>query len=296
MSAPATQYGADRHSYAHRPRPCAHCHEVLPAEAFDMGPSGKRRRGICRDCTGREAAEREQQRAERRATWKDPESGQMVRRCSRCCLVHPLDDQHFAWADREHTELQWWCRACATAARAARHKERMGDPEYAARWREQQARQKRAWNGANRERVREIQRRNRERIKRDPVRLGRRQEADRLNYRMRAERRGRDVANMRRTPGASRTLEREQGGTLPAAPLAAAIGRRVERSEATTQEVCRDLGVNERTYTAWRSGERGQVQMDKADRIIQRMGVNWFDVFDGDVYPEAHARAAELFA
>lgn len=279
------------------PRACLRCFEVKEPTEFDMGPAGVRRLGRCRDCVARDAAESEQRAAERRATWLDPESGRMVRRCGRCREVQPLDEQHFAWANREHTEFQWWCRPCATEARASSHRARMAeDPEYAARWREQQARLKRAWNEANRERSREIQRRNRARVKRDPQRLRSRRERDRMRYRMRAERQGQDVTTMRRAAGTSRTVEREKGGHLPSAPLAKVIEARIARaSGATMEEVCGNLGIHARMFTAWRSGERTSVQADVADRVIQNLGLLWFDLVDEEEDPDAYARYEAAF-
>lgn len=278
-----------------KPRACMHCHEVKPPDAFDFGPGGRRRKGVCRECEAREAAEREQRQAERRTTWKDPRTGRMVRRCSGCREVKPLATA-FGWLNRAHTQRQWICRQCVSKRQTERRRARVKDPELAEAIRARERFYKRRWKARNPERHLAGVRRRIERRKLDPEQTARRQEADRMRYRLRAERNGTDPAEMKRARGATMTVEGEMMPTLPALPLAEAIGRALRRRpDSTVETVCGEIGIPARTYTAWRAGERQSVQFDVADRVLTRLGLLWFDAYDADRFPEAHARAEELF-
>lgn len=281
-------------SKAHDPRACLHCGAVKPPEAFDYGPTGKRRLGRCRDCIATEAAEREQRIAARRVTWQDPQTGRWVRRCGKCMEVKPLASG-FNWANAEHTECQYRCRKCESKRTAARRKALIADPATRTAERAKRTAYAKAWRAKHPERYRAMTRAYRERKKRDAARMNRERQSARLRYRERAQAQGRDPKALKtsRLGPVRGTVEQEQGGHLPAAPLAAAIASR--RGQRTIEQWCRDLGVPPRTYSAWRTGERGQVQMDLADRVMLRLGLNWFDVYDAERWPEAHKRAEALF-
>lgn len=284
------------HSYAHRPRPCAHCHEILPPDAFDMGASGKRRKGVCRDCVAKDAAAREQRQAERRVTWQDPHTRRWMRRCGKCGEVKPLATA-FNWADRGHTEYHYRCKVCESARSSARRKARIADPTTRTEERAKRVRWALSWRQRNPEKYREQQRRYKERKKRDPKRVEHERAMMRERHRLKAEAEGRTVRSLKasRMGPVRGTVDDEPGGHLPARPLAEVIARRVAATDLTVEDVCNDLGVNVRTFSAWRSGEREFVQFDVADRVLCRLGLNWFDAYDDEVFPEAHARAAELF-
>lgn len=44
-------------------------------------------------------------------------------------------------------------------------------------------------------------------------------------------------------------------------------------------EVCRELGIFERQLWAWESGERKGIEFNLADKIMQRAGWLWWDVY-----------------
>lgn len=279
---------------AHPPRACLHCFEVKEPDAFDMGPSGFRRRGVCRDCVAREAAEREQRLAARRTTWRDPQTGQMVRHCKRCDRTLPLTSAHFAWADRAHTTLQWWCRTCAGNERAEAHRRKMAsDPEYAERWRARERANKAQQRAKFPERVREAQARYVRRVKADPHRAAEARAADRRQYAARAARRGREITP--RGPRLPAPGRGRQSGLLPVGPLLRAVEHALAATDRTQRELCIDLGIDPRKFRGWQTGEFPNVSVEVADRVITRLGRLWFDVFDEDEFPEAHAKAEAVF-
>lgn len=68
-----------------------------------------------------------------------------MKRCNKCRELKPLSEYH--WADREHTELHPWCKACLrVAGRASRLKKL---EHYQAK--------NRAWNQAHYEEMRAYQ-------------------------------------------------------------------------------------------------------------------------------------------
>jgi transcriptional regulator with XRE-family HTH domain len=90
---------------------------------------------------------------------------------------------------------------------------------------------------------------------------------------------------------------------VPAAPLVPLIETRIRRGQfhevgedqAPAEDLVKMLGVDYRTFAAWRSGERREVQFDKADRVLTELGVDWGDVYDRADFPEGDRLADQLF-
>lgn len=46
------------------------------------------------------------------------------------------------------------------------------------------------------------------------------------------------------------------------------------------ESVCKRAGISDRTYRDWRDGSRPTVKFDTADRVLTRLGVLWWEVWD----------------
>jgi transposase len=77
--------------------------------------------------------------------------------------------------------------------------------------------------------------------------------------------------------------ESEDGERLPVAPLAAAISRYVARSDDpvhTERVLALRSGVSERLLLFWREGERETVNEATAERVLDALGLLWWEVYD----------------
>lgn len=79
---------------------------------------------------------------------------------------------------------------------------------------------------------------------------------------------------------------------LPVQPLRERVLRRVHALETqlTREEACEKVGVTTRMLNHWERGTYDAVRFDVADRVLIALGLNWFDVWTEDEYPEIHAR------
>lgn len=289
-----------------RPRACLRCHEVKPGDAFDLGPTGKRRRGVCRECvatTGHRLRRVAPNGPRKVSTWHD--GGRPVRRCYVCEVVYPLDGEHF-YANTtlrgEHERFNYRCIECSKAVARKQHQAVREDPERLERKRAQQRAAQRRYRERDPERVRAIQRKSSRRVMQDPERRRRRLESQRMAAALRRERRTGKMRQRAIPVGLRYTVETERVGVLPAAPLAAAISRYIGRlgpvlvgdeQSGGAVMACERLGVSDRSYRDWRSGARKVVQVDVVDRVLLAAGWNWWDVY-GDEPPEVQAKAAAL--
>jgi hypothetical protein len=186
----------------------------------------------------------------------------------------------------------------------ARRRERMAtDPEYAASERAKWARRGRRWRHANPERARAQAKRYREKLKRDPVRLRRHRENERIAYRLRRERQVGRLGERQRQEG-----QRDEANAtlpmLPARPLAEAVERVIAARQAVAtngegdeampaegrEQVCETLGITDRALFDWKTGRRRMVRSDTADRVLVRSGLLWFDVWSPEQYPDVARR------
>jgi hypothetical protein len=282
-------------------RACVRCQEVRPIEMFEMGPSGKRRRGVCTTC-----AEAEGYRLDRRPRNGKPGGGQRrtftkdgrrYRTCRRCERTLRLTAQSF---HRHHTTYKdgtpmygYLCKPCARAEVSRRYEQGKRDPEASARRRAQAREAQRRYARRHVERVKAQRKAAVERLRANPAKYAAFLERRRMERRLRRERTGRSLVTRN---GALRGPVTMPSGprVLPAKPLAVAIARAVIRHQDTVEAICESIGTDARSYTAWRS-EREGVQVDVADRVITGLGLLWFDVYDEDVWPDAHEQAEAVF-
>ena len=89
-----------------------------------------------------------------------------------------------------------------------------------------------------------------------------------------------------------RAVDREHVGSVPSGPLAVMLVRAAFHYQRTGMSfddgrtaICERAGIHPRQLLAWHKGEYERVRLDVADRVLQRMGWLWWDVYD----PQAHA-------
>lgn len=110
------------------------------------------------------------------------------------------------------------------------------------------------------------------RRKLDPAYRAEEAEKRRLSYRLRQQARGKQVRQIRSRVAMPEAVK----AWLPGRPLAQAIDRLAEGVDLRT--VCELAGIEERSVTAWRRGERN-VEMDMADTVLTRLDLLWWDVW-----------------
>jgi hypothetical protein len=266
------------------PRACYRCHAEKPAEAFDMGPSNRRRLRVCRDCLAAERAEREQMQAALRATWTDPHTGVRVRRCRVCREVKPLGAEFYVQNPKRHnpdTRRSYECRACTVARTTEYHREQPVTDRLRAQRKAQQARA-------------------RAKRKADAARTERQRANARAAHRRRQIARGAPV----RPPATDAEVRRYRNGIvggaipeerrLPSAPLVAALERLGARAGGLNRgEICARYGAHEKALYEWSRGARPMLDAETADRILVNTPLFWWDVWpEGS---EGYDRACKFF-
>ena len=256
-------------------KPCAKC-------GGDKGPTPTGRGGhrYCPDC--RELTVWEQQRrrkakficdrkpCERCGGRKPP--GRAVRLCVACQgWDAPKCMRCQEAAPRPGGRL---CEECVEVARVEKRARQ-------AAWRRKQRSNPKNKAADNR---RDAARRKRQRRRKGAAEAER--EAIRLNHWLMMEREGRLPEPAEHAPG-------KQFPKLPARPLAIAIQAMIDREDRylnvfaacprdkgeSLGPVCERLGIEQRTYTGWRCGERVGVEFDQVDMVLTCAGWLWWEVF-----------------
>ena len=229
---------------------------------------------ICWPCT----EERAWAANEYRATWINSD-GVVVRRCSRCREVKPLDTEHFYFkgkvCENSRHPATGPCKICHDAITAI--------------WRAKHPEKVRAiWRQAGRRRY--------EKMKSDPVLHAQQREDERLARHLKAEQEGRRLRKVK--PTIQQPSERRW---LPSEPLVAWIETKIEnersfnrltgigddnRNAGPVGEVCAALKIGERDLRRWRAGER--VNLDVAERVLLNAGASWAEVWPPDEYPSVY--------
>lgn len=146
----------------------------------------------------------------------------------------------------------------------------------------------------NREYMREAQRKYIAKLKKDPKRYAEYLENRRMTHRLRMERQGRELQEMR----LGKVMEEPTFDRLPVEPLVPFIRDLIEREQRNSAgdemdvqqgikaAVCAALGINVRTLYAWQHGERSMANFDTCDRILIALGRLWWEVWPPEQYPE----------
>lgn len=279
---------------------CRACNVVKAQAEFPEGRTPKRRAYMCWPCTEERAWAIHDRgylsMAQRRATREV--DGVLMRRCSRCRIEKPLlADFYKARRDAPLLSLySYECKSCShrsaaetTAAKMATARGDATRARRAKRGRELRATPEgKAKHGA-------AQKRYAAKVKEDPRRHAEYLEMRRVAYRLRREREGRPVTRKYRNAARVEAVPNR----VPVEPLLAFIDKTVERRSAVVafvgearkgdgvlKEVCRDFGINDRTYRRWRA-ERGTVSVGIAERVLLNAEVEWHDVYSYDDHAAA---------
>jgi hypothetical protein len=241
-----------------------------------------------------------------------------TRACPQCARDLPLSPDHW-YVDRRNEDgsiaaLSIWCKVCkrwyqmvgrwvrqelaeqGRLTRAmARHAvlRRMIDeePDLLARAMARRAATLNAYRSRHPEMVAAQGRRQRERVKADPVRLRRRRESRRIASRLRRERQGQPL-NQRSCHEAER--DEQQAGIrvpmVPAKPLADVLERRMAAmlheawaggdAAVSRETLAESWGTTDRSLRAWRDGERQTMHFNVADALLVAMDLLPWDVWD----------------
>jgi hypothetical protein len=207
-----------------------------------------------------------------------------ARTCNRCGETKPITEYNRDGKTPDGRQRRRAiCRACDAVRVAEYHRwASQADPTY----RERRRVASRDWRARNadvaRARNRVKARRAYEQLRQDPERYARYLEDARMRYRLRLLRAGKAPALV---PPREEPRNREVTHRLPAAPLAAVLARFVAREGVDEERgggvgrVCDRAGIPDRTYFAWRTGEREHVNFDVADRVLTNLGLMWWDVW-----------------
>lgn len=234
----------------------------------------------------------------------------VYRRCGhcRCWMERTLDNFGIRERHESGHVKRWdnWCRECRRAAsrryyaeaeeqrikmrRRARWHREMEDPEKRARRRARNAEYQRRRRLEDPQREKNTAKRYMERLRADPVRYERWLAKRREEYAVRQERKGKVVKGKKRPASAG-------GGHLPVAPLIAAIESYLKRTVLDMDGIGlrphEHVGLDERTFSEWRSGKRKSAQLDLVDRALTAMGLHWWDVYEKPV--NGHAKDEEAW-
>jgi len=267
-----------------RPRTCLRCGVVKEADAFAWGDGTKgrgvsrRRKGSCLECEAATRAAKElaaKERAAKRSSWE--QDGVMMRRCSRCTAVKPLETGFYVDEPAAKGMKRWryWCKTCDAKRSTEYKRRRFTGPEMRAKY----AAWNREWRKRNPERYKAALKRYADKVKADPQRHAAHLENCRIAYRLRQESRGRSLDSIRKQR-AHLPLPADTFGRLPALPIVRALESYARREAVDEASVCEFVGIDPRNLFAWRMGERQLVQFDVADRVLTGLGLSWWDVWD----------------
>ena len=72
--------------------------------------------------------------------------------------------------------------------------------------------------------------------------------------------------------------------SLPALPLAKYL-EAIKPAYVAMEHWCRKAGVSDRAFREWRDGTRPNVDFKTADKVLQSLGILWFDVWNENTVP-----------
>lgn len=219
------------------------------------------------------------------------------RQCRTCKTVYPDIFKSFAVKKREANgdivSLARQCKKCDTVARKGRKRtdtrtpeekratakyykqKRMSDPEKAEAARKVKREYNRKWRAANPDKYAAEKRRQHERIRADPERYEEHLAKRRISYRLRQERKGREVVRNNRAANGGYREEMATGHDrgdfcdlrLPVKPLAMWL-EAAERSGLPRTELSAATGINEKRLYDAAHEKVSTVNLKVADRLI----------------------------
>lgn len=285
-------------------RPCIRCFQVkAPSQFPPHGRIGASRckggvPGVTRVCWGciESQAHALNDTGYRPRVIKDwEENGALVRRCTTCRDVKQVED--FGAGRRT-------CRKCSNKRVNDRKKRDNEDRKRQERKRHaDKARKRRAESPETRAKESEARKRYRAKVLASADAHAKMLENERISRRLRRELRGEPVTKFQ--PG---RFFRLGARYLPAAPLAEFFDAKVEARRSTERaldyddcditsaaEVCRELEVEPRSLYAWRAGERKEVQVGVAERILMNANAEPEDVWPRGQFPALYAEGGPFY-
>lgn len=233
-----------------------------------------------------------------------------MRRCGHCRRWLECDVENFSPRGRTPSGYvsRWdgWCRPCR---RENRRRYYANTPalqrKVQRRAKEQRMRADQGWLERRRAVNREYMRKRRveapeklaeqraryiEKLRQDPKRYEEFLAARRMEYHLRQERKGRKKIDGGHATG---------GPELPIGPLLAVVERYLQRVDHWNGDddaeivALERIGLDPRSLYGWRKGERKAVRFDVVDRVLVRLDLNWFDVYEKPV--NGHAEDPEAW-
>ncbi len=165
---------------------------------------------------------------------------------------------------------------------------KLDDPVEAPKVRAQRAAWAKSWRERNPERDRETRKRQDRKRRKDPAVRTREAELARLDYHLRREREGK--LTTRRFGDV--LMANDEIPRVPVKPFLRTLRWAIDNREGGMMELSRDTQVPERTFRAWLSGERKEMQFDVADRVLTKLEIGWWEIWPEGEYPEIHDRLA----
>lgn len=250
-----------------------------------MGHTGKRRSSVCWGCLEAEAHKLHEFKLKKWTTWIDPKTGRVTRRCLICKETKDLEDDFYgktkALPGSKHKSNRV-CKSCFD------ERIRESNRKNIERVRKRRRASSKRYIERHPDRVKARRKRYHEKVMADPEAHAKMLEYHRMNTRLRQERKGRSLGSI--VPSKTARKLKEPKRRLPAPPLAAFVEQKIaERQDlASIEEVCSDLGVEPRSFRAWRDGSRELVQIGVAERVLLNADVDWEDIYKPDEFPELY--------
>ena len=207
-----------------------------------------------------------------------------VRQCFDCAGVKPLTKEFWPYKQNQYQGI---CKDCTNAKRRAHRAElkALGLVDVEAE-RRKKTEFSRKWREKNREKARALQRAYKARVRADPERHARFRETERIAYRLRLERRGKTLEQVRGVKSIMAPEPRLQ--VLPSKPIVDLIERRAKMTDLDVGQYCETrLGFEARSLYRWRK-EGLPISFNMADGILQALDLRWEDVWPRDEWPEAY--------
>lgn len=225
------------------------------------------------------------------ATFCDPDTGRWVRRCCLCVEVKDLERDFYRNTTGPASGAKDWsyrCKGCDQEHAKGIEKRQRQDAVAGVVVRIKDRQRKRQEREDNPEPHRQACRRHRERLRRDGKAWTRYLETQRIAYHLRKERGSGMTARRLSTA----RLNRDALPYLPAAPLLDLLETMAEARGCTMKDLAAEFGFSPRRLRGWRNGEYERTRFDVADRILTAVGLQWWDVWPAEDYPELHERLA----
>jgi hypothetical protein len=224
----------------------------------------------------------------RLTSWIDEETGEEMLDCRGPCGEDKPLTEFPSFSDGK---IRGMCRACLNA-----RKKRYYEEGRFTRSKEKAREYSRRSHERNRAKRLQQHREYLARVKADPARHARFLAARRMEYRLRKERGGVSLGDIRSGP--TRYEERDGGRAfIPSAPLVALVDNVLElrniNGEATLGEVCSDLRVEPRRLRDWRRGATN-VTLAVAERAVLAAGVEFESVWSPAEFPELYVAGGPL--